>query len=78
MVRVTNCDSQRFQSALGGKTNSLMIAIDQMPDPNSESRRLADHLLARAHVFCASGQRIYRRADRPREITYDENIKCSS
>jgi hypothetical protein len=50
-----------------------MIAIDQTPDTNSESRRLADNLLARAaDVFCANGQRIYRRADRTRKITYDD------
>ena len=73
MARVTNCDSQLFQSAFGGNTNSLMIAIDQTPDTNSESRRLADNLLARAaDVCCASEQRIYRRADGTREITYDE------
>ena len=48
MARVTNCDSQLFQSALRGNTNSLMIAIDQTPDTNSESGRLADNLLARA------------------------------
>ena len=73
MARVTNCDSQLSQSALGGNTNSLMIAIDQTPDTNSESRRLADNLLPpAADVFCAREQRIYRRADRTREITYDE------
>jgi hypothetical protein len=73
MARVTNCDSQLFQSTLGGNANSLMIAIDQTPDTNSESRRLADNLLARAaDVFCANGQRIYRRADRTRKITYDD------
>ncbi len=73
MARVTNCDSQLSQSALGGNINSLMITIDQTPETNSESRRLADNLLARAaDGFCARGQRIYRRADRTREITYDE------
>jgi hypothetical protein len=50
-----------------------MIAIDQTPDTNSESQRLADNLLPRAaEVFRAREQRIYRRADRLREITYDE------
>src|SRR5437588_6912402 len=73
MARVTNCDSQLSQSALGGNISSLMIAIDQTPDTNSESRRLADNLLARAaDGFCASGQGIYRRADRLRKITHDE------
>lgn len=62
MARVTNCDSQLSQSALGGNTNSLMTAILQTPDTNSESRRLADNLLPRAaEVFRAHEQRIYRR-----------------
>jgi hypothetical protein len=73
MARVTNCDSQLSQWALGDNTNTLMIAIGQSPDTSSESRRLADDLLPRApDVFCASGQTIYGGGDRAREITYDE------
>ncbi len=50
-----------------------MTAIDQTPDTKSELQRLADSLLPRAaEVFRAHEQRIYRRADRLREIAHDE------
>jgi len=50
-----------------------MTAINQTPDINSESQRLADNLLPRAaEVFRAHEQRIYRRTDRLREITHEE------
>ena len=50
-----------------------MTAINQTPDTNSESQRLADNLLPRAaEVFRAHEQRIYRRTDRLREITHEE------
>ena len=50
-----------------------MTAIEQTPDTNLESQRLADNLLPRAaNVFRAHEQRIYRCTDRLREITHDE------
>jgi hypothetical protein len=50
-----------------------MTAIDQTPETNSGSQRPADNLLPRVEeVFRAREQRIYRRADRLREISHDE------
>src|SRR6476469_1201426 len=50
--RVTNCDSQLSQSALGGNANGLMIAIDQTPDTKLE-RRVHEGHPSEAHVLLA-------------------------
>ena len=79
MARVTNCDSQLFQSALGGNTNSLMIAIAQTPDTNSESRRLADNPLARAADVAARASKEFIGAPMARgRLPMTRKIKCSS
>ena len=61
MARVTNCDSQLSQSALGGNANGLMIAIDQTPDTKLE-RRAHEGDPFEAHVLLADVRQKFPRA----------------